>query len=121
LPPDRRRCWGSCMPDGIEGIIIEVTVDGDAWTQVENFENAGPSDTVFVVDTKDGIASIIFGDGAHGAVPPSGSGVTTTYRNGSGSTGHISKHIEIESDARKFWIISRQELTATGWGSLSTY
>src|ERR1700757_1629973 len=99
------------MPDGIEGIIIEVTVDGDAWTQVENFENAEPSDTVFVVTTKDGIASITFGDGARGAVPPSGSGITTTYRHGSGSTGHISKRIEIESDARKFWIISRQELT----------
>ena len=101
------------MPDGIEG-TIEVTVDGDAWTQVENFANIGPSDTAFVVHTKDGIASIIFGDGVHGAVPPSGSGVTITYRNGSGSTGHVSKHIDIEGDTRKFWIISRQELTATG-------
>jgi hypothetical protein len=106
------------MPDGIEG-TIEVTVDGNAWTQVENFANSLPNDTVFVVNTKDGIASIIFGDGARGAVPPSGSNVTATYRNGSGSTGHIAKQIEIESDARKFWIISRQELTATGWGSLS--
>jgi hypothetical protein len=105
------------MPDRIEG-TIEVTVNGDPWTQVQNFATVGPSDRVFVATTKDGITSITFGDGAHGVVPPTLSEVATTYRHGSGSTGNVAKQIGVESDARKFWIISRPGVIATGWGDL---
>ena len=104
------------MADRVEG-MIEVAVNGSEWTHVASFENAGPTDTVFVTETEDGITSIIFGDGTHGALPPSGSNIAATYRGGSGSTGCISKRIENASDLRKFWVIVSADLQAAGWGN----
>jgi len=57
------------MADRVEG-TIGVTVNGREWTHVASFENARPTDTVFITKTEDGITSIIFGDGTHGALPP---------------------------------------------------
>ena len=59
------------------GTWPEVTVGGRAWTRVNDLSTAGPTARVFQVDRES--ASITFGDGSHGAVPPAGQVVRVTY------------------------------------------
>jgi hypothetical protein len=52
---------------------LEVTVNGEAWVEVEDLTHSGPNDRHYVVDRKSGDAGEIhFGDGVTGAKPPSG-------------------------------------------------
>jgi hypothetical protein len=104
-------------------VIVGVAVNGREWTFVTSLQNARPTDNVFTIITEDGVSTIIFGDGTHGAVPPAGSNITATYRSGGGtagniSTGNISRRIENESDLQKFWFIVRQDIQDAGWGKL---
>lgn len=65
---------------------LSVSVDGVAWTRVDTFFGQGPDDRVYVVrQDSGGEASVVFGDGARGARPPTGSAnVRATYRHGAG-------------------------------------
>lgn len=66
---------------------IDILIDGEAWNEVDTFENHTPNEPVYVLDRTAG--TILFGDGKHGRKPPVGSRITATYRTGSGSTGNI--------------------------------
>jgi alpha-L-arabinofuranosidase len=57
-----------------------VTVGGVAWTSVSSLSNAGPSADDYTLDPATG--AIRFGDGVHGAIPPSGAVVTASYQSG---------------------------------------
>src|SRR5436309_4285297 len=64
-----------------------VTVDASPWREVGSLENSGPGDRVYVVDRgADGSATVRFGDGQHGELPPAGARVHATY--GTGAHGH---------------------------------
>ena len=75
------------MEDSLRDLSIEMRVDGEVWQVVESPEEAGPEDHVFTLDRKAG--KIVFGDGEHGARPPAGSRISTTYRTGVGASGNI--------------------------------
>lgn len=66
---------------------LNVYVEGQPWTAVPSLLHAGPQDTVFVERTnKDGSATVIFGDGVHGARLPAGQdNVVATYLQGGGA------------------------------------
>jgi alpha-L-arabinofuranosidase len=57
-----------------------VYVNGKAWSPVADLSSAGPDDDVYTLDAATGM--VAFGDGAHGAVPPTGARVTATYQSG---------------------------------------
>lgn len=57
-----------------------VMVDGVPWRQVASLAHAGRSSTVFSFDAASG--AITFGDGRHGAIPPPGARITTSYESG---------------------------------------
>lgn len=57
-----------------------VKVGGTAWTLVPSLSTAGPSDEDYTLDPATG--TITFGDGVHGAIPPSGAVVTASYQSG---------------------------------------
>lgn len=57
-----------------------VYVDGAAWEPVTDLGTAAPGDHVYRIDASQG--NIFFGDGTHGAVPPSGAAITVTYDSG---------------------------------------
>lgn len=59
------------------GTWPSVTVGGQAWSRVDDLSSAGPGARVFQVDRQR--ASITFGDGTHGAIPPAGQVVRVTY------------------------------------------
>lgn len=68
---------------------LAVRVDDVAWREVPTLYGARPGDRVFTTRTEpDGSVVTVFGDGVHGARPPSGShNVRATYRKGSGAAG----------------------------------
>jgi hypothetical protein len=69
---------------------IEIIVDGVRWTEVDSLAHAGPYDRVYVVEESgDGGATLHFGDGVRGAVPPVGSVLRADYRYGGGRAGNI--------------------------------
>jgi len=80
---------------------IAVSVNSRQWRLVSSFRGAGPDDAVFVLDSQTG--SIEFGDGVHGAKPSVGSTITVSYRQGSGSSGNISKKLYDAADVMRFW------------------
>jgi alpha-N-arabinofuranosidase len=57
-----------------------VKVGGTAWAPVSSLTGAGPSAHDYTLDPSTG--AIIFGDGLHGAIPPSGAVVTASYQSG---------------------------------------
>ena len=57
-----------------------VKVGGIAWTPVSSLSTAGPIAEDYTLDPATG--TIRFGDGVHGAVPPSGAVVTASYHSG---------------------------------------
>jgi alpha-N-arabinofuranosidase len=57
-----------------------IFVAGAAWTATASLSTAGPSDQVYSFNPVSG--AITFGDGAHGAIPPSGSKIAQTYQSG---------------------------------------
>ncbi|MGE2722343.1 hypothetical protein [Mycolicibacterium celeriflavum] len=76
----------AASPSGARS-TLEVRVDGAAWTEVNTLEQAGTDDRAFVTREENGTA-IQFGDGVHGARPPTGvENIRATYRVGIGEDG----------------------------------
>ena len=71
-------------------LITELGETIEDWTLQEalSFSRENQNDFVIEIDDKDQ-ATVIFGDGAFGAVPPSGSVIKATYRVGGGSHGNV--------------------------------
>lgn len=70
---------------------LEVRVDGVRWSELDSTFTAQPADRVYVTrDEPDGSVSVVFGDGARGARPASGShNLRATYRKGIGAAGNV--------------------------------
>jgi len=76
-------------PVAAEGVFLQVAEDGPwaTWTEVPDFNRAGPDDRVYKLDRESG--ELIFGDGRHGGLLPSdGQSIRATYRHGSGRGRH---------------------------------
>jgi len=59
---------------------LTLKVGGQPWTRVGSFDDAGPSAAVYRLDSKTG--RLDFGDGAHGAIPPTGLSIAASYDSG---------------------------------------
>jgi hypothetical protein len=72
-----------------EAPAVSVTVAGERWRLVPDLHKAGPNDPVYEVrQEENGSLSLRFGDGKHGARPPSGEiQVRARYRVGGGRAG----------------------------------
>ncbi len=68
-------------------LSARVTVDGERWTEVPDFDASGPDDEQYVLDRDDG--SVLFGDGINGKVPPSDATVVADYVYGGGDEGNV--------------------------------
>jgi hypothetical protein len=68
----------------IDGTIVMV-VGALTYELIDNFISAGPTDTVYVVETSEaGITTITFGDGINGRIPPASQNLLATYKTGGG-------------------------------------
>ena len=77
---------------------LEVRVDGVRWAEVDGFADSGPRDRVYRLVREEGAregephppTSVVFGDGVHGAIPPTGDeNIVATYRAGLGAEGAL--------------------------------
>jgi hypothetical protein len=70
---------------------VDVRVDGEFWTAVDTLAASGPLDRHYTIDLDDRErATIVFGDGIHGASPPSGrNNIIATYRIGHGIAANV--------------------------------
>ena len=64
-----------------------VTVDGEQWTEVSDFDASGPTDCHYVLDRTAG--SLTVGDGQRGSQPPAGASVRAQYEAGGGAVGNV--------------------------------
>jgi predicted phage baseplate assembly protein len=78
-------------------IEADVVVDGEAWTEVQDFDASTPSDRHYVLDNQAG--AITFGDGINGAKPPLGEHVVAErYVHGGGTDGNVTEQTDWEFD-----------------------
>ncbi len=70
---------------------LTVRVNGIAWTEIPSLYHAGPADQSYVARiADDGTATVLFGDGVHGARLPTGQeNIVATYRFGIGAVGEV--------------------------------
>jgi hypothetical protein len=95
-----------------------VYVDGTAWTQVDNFLSSLTNDQHYVVELgEDDRASIVFGDGNTGRIPPIGQGnVTSDYRWGAHEDGNVGANtIVVDKSGLSFVNDSYNPRQAVGW------
>lgn len=80
----------AAVPGGAQA-AVELRVGGILWQPVASLLDAAPQDRVYTLGTDpDGIATIGFGNGAMGAMPPAGRGnISLTYRTGLGLAGRV--------------------------------
>lgn len=64
-----------------------VSVDGDEWTEVPDFDASGPTDCHYVLDRAAGELTV--GDAEAGARPPPDATVTASYVAGGGTDGNV--------------------------------
>ena len=70
---------------------LEVWVDSVRWERRDDLALAGPNDHVYLArQSEDGTTSVVFGDGASGALPASRTeNIIASYRFGSGAAGRV--------------------------------
>ncbi len=66
---------------------LELSIEGEKWTEVDDFEGSGPSDKHFILDKEKG--EIKFGDGLMGLIPSEGSAIELKYISGGGEEGNL--------------------------------
>lgn len=69
---------------------IEIIVDGNTWAQYVSLSYIDGATKGFSVNySEDNIATLLFGNGDNGMVPPNGSTINVVYRTGGGISGNI--------------------------------
>lgn len=108
-------------PAVVEDSLV-VTVDEGAgavqWSQAETFLNAGPTDLVYTVEyDEDGYATITFGDGDSGKVPPIGvDNIAVTYRVDADQDGNTGAGTAIQNNSGLAIVLSVTNPRAgAGW------
>ncbi|MEQ4302113.1 alpha-L-arabinofuranosidase C-terminal domain-containing protein [Plantactinospora sp. B6F1] len=114
-------CTGStaAVPsDGTPGQIFNVTypsvvvgtftlrVGGTTWRRVDSLDTAGPTDRVYTL--RPHIGEVAFGDGRHGAIPPSGASVVADY---------TSTHLGFVDFYRKMKAVDPKISVCATWGA----
>lgn len=75
------------------------TVDGGSFAEVDSFLLSGPTDKHFVVSIDENDqATVIFGDGTNGEVPPASSAIVIPYKTGGGLEGNVGVGTIVEID-----------------------
>lgn len=73
-------------------VITLKDSENKTWAPQPDLLSSGPGDPYFVVEVeRDGTASLLFGDGTHGALPTPDLGFKATYRVGNGTPGNVGK------------------------------
>jgi hypothetical protein len=105
---------------------VDVTVDQPGlgvahWQEVDTLATSTPADRNVVVQRdSQGIATIVFGDGANGMVPPAGTAVSpvvirASYRVGGGAAGNVPANTQFSSSLAA--VVAAENPVAAGGGT----
>jgi hypothetical protein len=85
-PFQRFRLTGEAIAQG----SMTVTIGDESWSEVDHFQDTAPDSLRFMadIDALD-IATVIFGDGQNGAMPPQGAAITVSYLTTLGEKGNL--------------------------------
>jgi len=102
---------------GYIGSTLTVDVDGDQWTEVENFLNSSSLDRHFTVEVgADDLVLVTFGDGTNGAIPAVGATINAYYRIGADTDGNVSAwSVVINRSGIPYVNSLANYIEATGW------
>lgn len=78
--------------DSVQIRVIEDPADtvGNVWFVVNNLLDAGPTDNAYSISLDENDAATVqFGDGVNGRIPPRGAVIHATYRVGGGADGNV--------------------------------
>lgn len=80
----------AATPSGVASTLA-LRVNGVQWREVHDFFGSGPRDRVYVARLDDDGSTVVgFGDGSHGARPPTGTeNIVASYRKGIGAVGNV--------------------------------
>jgi hypothetical protein len=85
-PFQRYRMTGEAIAQG----SISITIADESWSEAGHFQDSTPDSLHFMTDTDAfDIATIIFGEGQNGAVPPQGSVIAVSYLSTLGEKGNL--------------------------------
>ena len=102
---------------------VDVWVDGELWTAVDTLAGSGALDRHYAIEIDDRArATVVFGDGVHGAVPPSGrNNIIAKYRIGHGASANVgASAISTMPRAQPFLERSFNPLPASGGSDTET-
>lgn len=97
---------------------MTVTVDGEAWVEVDNFFSSTASDKHYVVELgANDRATIVFGSGTQGKIPPIGiNNISAEYRFGADNDGNVGpKTITVDKTGLSFVDSLFNPRQASGW------
>lgn len=103
-----------------EGYIsgsAEVYVDGELWTEVDDFLSSMPTHRHYIVEQgENDVPTIIFGDGVAGKIPPIGSSIRFDYRYGADQDGNLGAGtIKKDRSSISYCNAVNNPRSATGW------
>lgn len=96
----------------------EVTVDATVWTRVDNFLSSRPQDQHYRIVLGDNDrATVVFGDGAQGKIPPVGAGnITIGYRVDANQDGNVgARTVTVDKTGLSFVNSLYNPRQAAGW------
>lgn len=92
-----------------------VSVGGEEWIEVDDFDASGPTDRHYVLDSA--VGELHFGDGCHGTIPDPGQSVLAhdvVY--GGGSNGNVSTEVTWQVEAAGFRTVDAVALDSPDGG-----
>jgi hypothetical protein len=91
---------------------LAVSVDGEAWTEVDDFIDSDATAQHYrVARDNGGYLTIHFGDGECGVAPAAGSSIVVRYRVGGGDAGHLASEALNRFDTRRAFADPSQHIT----------
>jgi len=101
-------------PTSIAQDSVQAHLGGVEWGEARFFIDSAPDSKHFQVET-DGldVTWVVFGDGVHGAIPPTGESITIEYLETLGSLGNLGRGLVTEIVSPVYSNGTRVELTIT--------
>jgi hypothetical protein len=125
LPPLAAASASDITAQALRSIdTLQVEVDGVVWQEQPTLLESQAADQVYRVEIDDsGEATVVFGDGTFGAIPPPTSTVSASYRVGGGAAGNVGADTltAASSETPMPWLISvTNPVAATGGRDLES-
>jgi hypothetical protein len=108
--------------DGSVKVFVNAGSGAVQWTYIEHLIDGTPSSQNYTLYTDaSNVVHVVFGDGTNGAVPPTSSAITVTYRVGGGTSGNVGANTLVRfATSVAAGVTVTNQSAAAGGGDLET-